>query len=149
KVPLLPTCPADQLVVRTATGWACTASAANAQSLGGRSADLYSLKSDTSANSFQLGGLDSTQYALKSDTVANAGKLGGVDAASYALKTDTVANASKLGGQPPSAYASAVNGISLHIYGNGSAGPKTVAANASLTDSNLMFTDFTVNEGVT
>jgi hypothetical protein len=37
----------------------------------------------------------------------------------------------------------------LRIYGDGSAGAKTLAADATLADANLQYTDFTVNAGVT
>lgn len=37
---------------------------------------------------------------------------------------------------------------SLRIYGDGSAGAKTVSANETLGDTNLQYTDFTVEEGV-
>lgn len=38
---------------------------------------------------------------------------------------------------------------SLRVYGDGSAGAKTIATDTTLTDSNLMFTDFVVNAGQT
>jgi hypothetical protein len=38
---------------------------------------------------------------------------------------------------------------SLRIYGNGSAGAKTVAASGVLADTNLQYTDFTVSAGAT
>lgn len=44
---------------------------------------------------------------------------------------------------------SAVNEVRLRIYGDGSAGAKVVSANATLSDRNTQYTDFTVNAGVT
>jgi hypothetical protein len=38
---------------------------------------------------------------------------------------------------------------SLRVYGDGSAGERVVSSTTTLTDSNLMYTEFTVNPGVT
>ena len=86
RVPLLPpTCASNQVVTRNVAGddWSCVDTVANAASLGGRTSDLYALKTSTVANANQLGGVDGTAYALKTDTVANANALGALGPDSY------------------------------------------------------------------
>lgn len=87
----------------------------NAETLGGKPASSYMLKTDTATNSNNFGNQPPDYYAKQSDltsligsdsqTAKNADNLGGVSAADYALKTDTVANANKLGGTPAAEYA--------------------------------------------
>jgi hypothetical protein len=113
KVPLLPECAPNQLVVKGPAGtFVCASAAANAQSLGGKAADSYALKTDTVSNAMTLGSHPASDFLSAGAQSVDSALLGGKGPSSYAAATAEVANNSALfGGKPPSGYAAATGGV--------------------------------------
>jgi hypothetical protein len=106
-VPTAASCAEGQVVMRTATGWACSAAAPDAMMLGGKPAAAYATADGTIANATSLGGHSASFFLPASAKAADSARLNGRTDADFLFVAGTAANSSKLNGHPDTDFLAA------------------------------------------
>jgi hypothetical protein len=111
KVPVLPDCGPNQVVIKGSSGtFACVSAAPDSQQLGGQPAASYALRTDTAPDSAKLGGLPPASYASATAGVANnAAALGGLAPTNFVHQDPATGRVQLAGDVPLNAFRTTVS----------------------------------------
>jgi len=106
-VPTGANCSTGEVLQRTASGWACTASAPDAAQLGGKPAAAYLTSGATVSNASNLEGHAASYFLPTGSKAADSAMLNGHPQSDFLASTGTAVNASHLNGHTDADFLAA------------------------------------------